>query len=345
MIEPAVGVNPVMPGWPGFVSAFPYGLLSRIAAPTQEPLTVAEMMQQLRLDASNQEPAPSAPTVALAGAGAGLVDNGAHRYGVTFVTADGETQLGSVSAAVTVVDKTTNGQVTVTNVPIGGSAVTARKLYRTTAGGSLYLLLATIPDNATATYTDDLADAALGAQAPAVNTTTDPFVTDLVVTTRQLAEQICQRALLTQTWTLFLDGFPWWRAPIFVPLPPLQEVLSIKYYDQNQVLQTWDPSQYIVVQPAGDVPQRAQIVPASGVSYPLLPSFALTQRRPDGVQVTFMAGWTTPALVPRPIKAAMKLLGGNLYRNREAGQIIRGSADVLPFGVDVLLGPYRDVVY
>ena len=41
----------------------------------------------------------------------------------------------------------------------------------------------------------------------------------------------------------------------------------------------------------------------------------------------------------------MKLMIGNLYRNREAGQIIRGSADVLPFGADALLAPYRVCVY
>ncbi len=53
---------------------------------------------------------------------------------MTFVTADGETDGGDVSASLTVADKAVNGQVTVSNIPVGGSAVTSRKLYRTAAG-------------------------------------------------------------------------------------------------------------------------------------------------------------------------------------------------------------------
>ncbi len=227
MLEPAVGVNPVMPGWPGFVSAYPYGLLSRTVAPTQDPISMVQAKTHLRIDGPEE----------------------------------------------------------------------------------------------------------------------DSLIADLITATTSWAEQETERALLTQTWVMYLDSFPWWRAPIFLPLPPLQSVSSIKYYDQDGVLQTWAADQYTVVTAAGPTAQRGQIVPALGVSYPLLPSFALTQRRPDGVQVQFIAGWTSAALIAQAIKSAMKLMAGNLYRNREAGQIIRGSADVLPFGVDQLLAPYRVSVY
>ena len=76
-------------------------------APTTEPLSVSEVMQHCRIDQSNYEPAPGVVTAALPGTPvAGNVDNGQHRYAVTFTTADGETQAGTVSAAVTVADKT-----------------------------------------------------------------------------------------------------------------------------------------------------------------------------------------------------------------------------------------------
>src|SRR5688572_46410 len=107
------------------------------SAPATEPLTVDEVKKHLRIDAGMQEPAPGALTAAMVSpAAAGIVDNGAHRYRVTFVTPDGETDGGTVSSVVTVADKAVNGRVSLTDIPVGGASVTARKLYRTAAGGS-----------------------------------------------------------------------------------------------------------------------------------------------------------------------------------------------------------------
>jgi len=345
MIEPAIGVNPVMPGWPGFISANPNGFLSRITGPTSEPLTTAEVKSHLRLDSSSAEPAPTAPTVALAGAGAGNCENGAHRVACTFVTADGETELGALSAAVTVANKTADGKIAVSNIPVGGSAVTTVKLYMPLVGTTTPCYYAGSVSNGTTTATINLADSGLGAQAPSTNTTADPYLSTLIQTAREWVERECERALLTQTWELWLDSFPWWRAPILLSLPPIQSITSIKYYDQDLTQQTWASSNYLVMAPAGPAAQRAQIVPNAGVSWPLLPSFALTQRRPDQVQVRFVTGWTAKSEVPGAIKQAMLLLIGNWYRNREAAQITRASADTLPYGVEQLLAPYKVMVY
>lgn len=106
--------------------------------------------------------APTACTAALAGAGAGNVDNGTHSYKITFVNATGETELGTASNTVTVADKTSDGQISLTSIPINSSSsVISRKIYRTAAGGSDYYLLDTIADNTTTTYTDNLADTSL----------------------------------------------------------------------------------------------------------------------------------------------------------------------------------------
>src|SRR5262245_36044250 len=112
-----------------------------ITPPAIEPVKVREVMAWSRISTSAQEPAPPANTAALASPAApGNVDNGAHRYLATFVTADGETQAGIVSEAVTVTNKSVNGKVELTGIALGGASVTSRKLYRTTAGGSTYLL-------------------------------------------------------------------------------------------------------------------------------------------------------------------------------------------------------------
>ena len=61
------------------------------------------------------------------------------------------------------------GQVRVT-VPLGASAVTGRKLYRTASGLSALRLLATLGDNTTTIYTDAALDSVLGAAPPSVDT-------------------------------------------------------------------------------------------------------------------------------------------------------------------------------
>src|SRR4051812_13250132 len=129
--------------------------LVQTVAPATEPLTVAEVSTHLRLDSSNLEPVPDAPSAVLAGLGAGTVDNGAHRYRVVFVTGDGKTDGGTISDVITVIDKTVNGKIAVTNIPLGGSRVVARELYRTKAGLDNFFLVTTLADNATTTYTDN----------------------------------------------------------------------------------------------------------------------------------------------------------------------------------------------
>lgn len=125
------------------------------------------------------ENAPGAATAALTGAGAGNVDNGAHSYKITFVTAGGETEAGTASAPVTVADKTVNGQVALSAIPTGTvGIVTSRKIYRTVAGDTGdYKLVATIANNTATTYTDNTADSSLGAIAPSANTAVDTRLT------------------------------------------------------------------------------------------------------------------------------------------------------------------------
>lgn len=117
------------------------------------------------------ETAPTACTGALAGAGAGNVDDGTHSYKITFVNAHGETEGGTTSNVVTVADKSTDGKVALTSIPTGPAGVTSRKIYRTVAGDAgNHKLVDTIADNTTTAYTDNTADGSLGADVPTSNT-------------------------------------------------------------------------------------------------------------------------------------------------------------------------------
>jgi len=113
--------------------------------------------------------APTALTAATSGTGSGiLLDAPAnYYYKVTFVNAHGETAAGTASAVLATIS--TDDQVDLTEIPVGGSGVTARKIYRTEGGGATYKLLTTLSDNTTTTFTDNVADGSLGATAPSTS--------------------------------------------------------------------------------------------------------------------------------------------------------------------------------
>lgn len=125
-------------------------------------------------------PPTTAPTTALANV-AGNLSVGAYTYVVTFVgttatgaggvSPSGETLPSPVSApTLAVANPAAAGQVNLTNIPLGpstgGFTTTARKIYRTVANGSQYLLVGTINDNVTVIFTDNIGDNSLGAAAP-----------------------------------------------------------------------------------------------------------------------------------------------------------------------------------
>lgn len=313
--------------------------LTQYAAPSLEPLTVAEAKTHLRIDASAGEPAPTLITAALISpAIAGNVDNGAHRYLATFVTADGETEAGAASAAVTVVDKTVNGKVSLTAIPIGGSAVTSRKVYRTEAAGSTYKLLTTLADNTTTIYTDNTADSGLGATAPSTNTTSDPYLIALIKTARDYCESFTHRALITQTWDLKLDAFPCDSdEAIFLPKPPVSSVTSVTYLDTANVSQTWAATTgYLTDLPSGPHASPARIAPAYGVPYPS------TYDVENAVTIRFVAGYGAAASsVPDGIKWAMRILMGTWYDPGRQSVVIGSTASVIPHTVDALLWPFK----
>jgi hypothetical protein len=99
--------------------------------------------------------APAAPTVAVNPTAGNL--NGSYTYRISYVTAAGETSLSNMSSSVSPV----NQQVTVT-LPIGPAGiVTQRKIFRSLPSGFAWYYIATVADNTTTTYVDNIADGSL----------------------------------------------------------------------------------------------------------------------------------------------------------------------------------------
>jgi hypothetical protein len=98
---------------------------------------------------------------------ANQVPAGAHTYKVTYLYYGFEESNGSASSNL-VTNDATHTSNSLTNIPTGGYGVTARNIYRDNHDG-VYLLLTTIADNTTTTFTDNLAIGATPTPMPTFN--------------------------------------------------------------------------------------------------------------------------------------------------------------------------------
>ena len=113
------------------------------------------------------------------------------------------------------------------------------------------------------------------------STDEDNLIRSLIFASRRYCEGFLNRALLTQTWDLWLDAFPG-EDHIDLPLPPLQSVTHIKYYDTDGTEATMDSGDYIV----DAVTEPGRIVLGYGESWP-----STTLRPAKGVVIRFVAGY------------------------------------------------------
>jgi uncharacterized phiE125 gp8 family phage protein len=144
------------------------------------------------------------------------------------------------------------------------------------------------------------------------------------------------RALVQQTWRLTLDEFPA-TGDIKIPLPPLRSVVSVLYDDSGGVEQLLPPTSYFV-DTASD---PGWLVKVTNATWPT------TLDAINTVRIDFIAGYAPTAdsppdltaNIPFNIKAALLLVLGNLYENREA--TVATTIDTLPLGVDPLLRQFK----
>ena len=121
-------------------------------------------------------------------------------------------------------------------------------------------------------------------------------------------EDICNRALITQTYQWTMDTFP--DLPISVPRSPLQSITSIVYVDTNGSNQTWASSNYSV----DTVSHPGRIGPSTSITYPSDIETDII----SNTTITFVAGYGDNAnSVPAEYKQAILLMTATLFRNRE----------------------------
>jgi len=177
----------------------------------------------------------------------------------------------------------------------------------------------------------------------------DTLIAELIKSAQNLVEAYMNRAITTQTLSLFLDRLPFYSdlklqegiftAPdleynsnfIVLPKPPVVSVTHVKYYDNDNTASTFASSNYYV----DTISDQARVVLKTGASWPTVSE----TRNANAYEVKYVAGYGGASDVPEPIVQAIKLLTTHLYENREA--VTSLSVNTIPYTIGALLQPYK----
>jgi uncharacterized phiE125 gp8 family phage protein len=160
----------------------------------------------------------------------------------------------------------------------------------------------------------------------------DTLIASLIVTSRLHVEASAALALITQSWSWYLDAWPRGHA-LKLPLRPVQGISAVRLYDESAAATTLDPATYLL---------DGAAAPPRLVRHGALP-WPRPARIANGIEVAFTAGFGPAAAdVPAPIRQAILLLVAHWHEHRsplEEG----ASAEPFPPMVSELLAPYRSV--
>lgn len=161
----------------------------------------------------------------------------------------------------------------------------------------------------------------------------DAMIMALQGAAREWCEDFSGLSLAVKTYEMALDVFP--NDEIRLPSPPIVEVVSIKYLDTDFVEQILPNDQYTI-----DSYQRpGWVMPAYGTNWPATAPVA------NAVKITYRSGFAVPGddveidALPFVERAAMCLVMGHLYRNRET--TVEKALTEIPYGAEALLRPRR----
>lgn len=194
------------------------------------------------------------------------------------------------------------------------------------------------------------------------DTDDDVFVNALITAVRQRFESWAARSLITQTWTLWLDGFPrrgkrdapgegYFDLPVGhfdetqrqleIPRPPLQSVAILQTYDTANTSTIFSSSNYLV----DTASSPGRIALNQGAVWPT------GLRSVNAVEIEFAAGYGNASDVPDSIKQGIllwiKLLFADKSKLFESDESTAGLAEInrvpIPPVVKALWEPYRIV--
>lgn len=151
----------------------------------------------------------------------------------------------------------------------------------------------------------------------------------------EIFENNANLALITQTLKQVIDCFPCGESFFLLERYPIITLTHIKYYDTDNVLQTWGSTNYILE--SNGIPPKLSL--ASGKSWPS----DIHPTRNNAVEITYQAGYgATDTSVPNDVKLALSLIIGDFFANREDSVVQPGIGIINTFwNSKVLLRRYK----
>lgn len=137
----------------------------------------------------------------------------------------------------------------------------------------------------------------------------DDVIAAMITAATAHVEDVTRRKILTQTWDYSIPAWPSGKA-IKLPFGNLATVTSVKWKDDDGTETTLTLTTDYLVETNGDQCGRI-VLPYAGT----WPSGTLYPSNP--ITIRYVCGWTSPLLVPAPIKAAILMHLADLYENRE----------------------------
>jgi uncharacterized phiE125 gp8 family phage protein len=160
----------------------------------------------------------------------------------------------------------------------------------------------------------------------------DTLLASLILAARLHVERALDLALITQSWSLYLDRWPDGPA-VELPLAPVAGVTAVRLYSPTDSFVTLDPALFVLDLAS----KRARLVRRDAQSWPL------PGRSANGIEIAFTAGYGAAAdAVPMPVRLAIKMLVAHWYEAREPVSFAETPSTV-PASVTSLLHPYREV--
>lgn len=130
----------------------------------------------------------------------------------------------------------------------------------------------------------------------------DGLISSLLAAACGAVSEEIGRVLSPETWTL---SFPQHRGDLVLPIRPVSAIAAVSYYDRDDAKQVGNPADFYLF----PHPDRPVVRPKNDKKWPDVID------REDAITLTLSVGLSS---VPDEILAAIKLLIGHWYENRNA---------------------------